>query len=110
MLLRREDDATDVCDPNDKMTLIGRTCHSYVRRVMRQQARSIPKAIVLKSVIQSKRQLIQSFYDTVGGNDDEALTMMLSEDPATMKKREKLGKQLELLSAAFDEVAAAGFA
>ena len=69
-----EDDATDVCDPNDKMTLIGRTCHSYVRRVMRQQARSIPKAIVLKSVIQSKRQLIQSFYDTVGGNDDEALT------------------------------------
>ena len=104
-------DGEDAAEPDDdRMALIGRTCHAYVRRVMRQQARAVPKAIVLKSVVESKGRLIQSFYDAVGGNDDEALELMLSEDPGTVQRRERLGRQLELLTAAHEEVAAAGFA
>lgn len=95
--------------PDDELAVIGRTCLTYVRRVMRQQARSIPKAIVLKSVIRSKELLIASFYAGVGANGDAELEAMLCEDPEKMKRRDRLTRQLELLTAARDEVASAGF-
>ena len=103
--------ATEETDEDDEMAMIGQHCHSYVRRVMHSSIKTLPKAIILKSVISSKQQLITSFYDTLGGfNDCYDLEKILAEDPQMMEKREKLNKQLELMQAAKQEISSAGYA
>lgn len=95
-------------EPMDEMSVIGKQCHDYVKRVMKQLIKSIPRMIILKSIIASKNVIIQKFYDTVGGKDDDDLKMILSEDPQIELLRDKLNRQMELLSAAKLEVAGAG--
>lgn len=99
-------------EEEDELVLIGRHCHSYVRRAQHHCLQSLPKAIILHSVINSKQQLLTSFYDTIGSKviDLEQLEDLLAEDPIIMEKRRALMKQMELLTAAREEISHAGFA
>ena len=82
---------------------------AYITHVRTQLKQTIPKAIVHTLVMKAKRQLLDALQREVAAADDGGLKRMLSEDDATVKRREQCAHRLRLLRQAADEVAACSF-
>jgi dynamin GTPase len=65
---------------------------------------TVPKAIVHCQVNKAKAAMLDAFYVEVGGNEREGLRELLSEDPATVARREKLSTRLTLLKTAQEDI------
>ena len=74
-----------------------------------QLKQTIPKAIVHTLVLTAMRQLLDGLAREIAAADDGGLKRMLSEDDATVKRREQCLHRLKLLRQAADEVAACSF-
>ena len=82
---------------------------AYITHVRTQLKQTIPKAIVHTLVLKAKRQLLDGLAREIAAADDGGLKRMLSEDDATVKRREQCLHRLKLLRQAADEVAACSF-
>lgn len=65
---------------------------------------TVPKAIVHCQVMKAKSSMLDTFYVEVGRNEKEGLSEMLSEDPATVARREALSTRLTLLKTAQEDI------
>lgn len=82
---------------------------AYITHVRTQLKQTIPKAIVHTLVVKAKKQLLDGLQREVAAADDGGLKRMLSEDDATVRRREQCVHRLKLLRQAADEVAACSF-
>lgn len=82
---------------------------AYITHVRTQLKQTIPKAIVHTLVMKAKKQLLDGLQREVAAADDGGLKRMLSEDEATVRRREQCVHRLKLLRQAADEVAACSF-
>ena len=82
---------------------------AYITHVRTQLKQTIPKAIVHTLVMKAKKQLLDGLQREVAAADDGGLKRMLSEDDATVRRREQCVHRLKLLRQAADEVAACSF-
>ena len=60
-------------------------------------------------VMQAKKQLLDKLHADVASREDLPLKRMLSEDDATMKRREQCQTRVQLLKKAAEEIASVSF-
>lgn len=60
-------------------------------------------------VMQAKKQLLDTLHADVASREDLPLKRMLSEDDATMKRREQCQTRVQLLKKAAEEIASVSF-
>lgn len=60
-------------------------------------------------VMQAKKQLLDKLHADVAAREDLPLKRMLSEDDATMKRREQCQTRVQLLKKAAEEIASVSF-
>lgn len=82
---------------------------AYITHVRTQLKQTIPKAIVHCLVLRAKKSLLDGLQRDVAAADEAGLGRLLSEDEATVRRREACQHRLKLLKAAQEEVAAASF-
>ena len=82
---------------------------AYITHVRTQLKQTIPKAIVHCLVLRAKKSLLDGLQREVAAADEGGLGRLLSEDEATVRRREACLHRLKLLKAAAEEVSAASF-
>jgi len=79
---------------------------AYITHVRTQLKQTIPKAVVHCLVLKAKKSLLDGLQREVAASDEAGLHRLLSEDDATVKRREACSHRLKLLKRASEEVAA----